>query len=423
MFYVIKKSIIDVLISQTVSDVIEKQKSQISTKLRQHSPSRSDRDSPKRSVIRSVSSKSDLSVSPDSSRIISVTSSMSDREVSDRQEDGSVTESIEEKSTRSVTESLDKLLGAKGKESTAHESTVPSAVSSKKKDDTSNSISEDLSKYSEASYHKLLPSATDFRSPVHFSLPGDISRSKSRDSVEIDNIKSLADLDGDEVSFGSEKPSIYSLLEVDEIADDEAPYQESPQPSIHLNVKDVLEDLSISSGSSLNDGTDVSTGSYKNLPSSQKVEPMRVLSERRDDSVSEDISEDISEIISSEKSADHSSTRTPVHLNTSDKQPSAKLDSSPKSISEKLASLNLGGESASQSLTKLSSRAPVKHSYTLSFDESEEDDDEIKSLLSNIDESLSRSAEIMSAAKTSPGLAYLDLDVDALTPAVIGETS
>ena len=420
--------------------MIEKQKTQISTKLRQQSPSRSDRDSPtKRSVIRSISSKSDVSLSPDSSRIISVTSSISDKDVSDRQEDGSISESIE-RSTKSVSESLRKVSRAQEKKTAPKVSSVSPVLSSKKKDDTSNSISEDLSKYSEPSYHKLLPSAAELGSPVHFSLPGESPKSrgdsskssksrgdsskssksrgessKSSKTGGIENIRSLGGLEDDEISVGSEKAGIYSLREVDEIGDDEAPYHESPQPSLHLDVKEVMEDLSISSGSSINDGTDISIGSYKNLPSSQKPESVRVSSRKKDDTISEDISEDISEILSSEKSLEISA-KSAQRSSSSNKQLSTKSESSHKSISEKLAALNLGGDSASQS--KVTSRAPVKNSYTLSFDES--DDEDIRSLLSNIDESLSKSADIMSAAKTSPGLMNLELDVDGLTPVMPG---
>ena len=381
---------------QTVTDVIEKQKKQISTKLRQHSPSRSDRgDSPtKRTLIRSHSSRSDISLSPDSSRIISVTSS--DRELSEKQVEESVSESME-KSTRSISESVEqeRRTGA-----TTH------SVSSRKQDDTSNSISEDLSKFSEASYHKLLPSAAEIEPGVHLSLP-ELASNESVEKPAFESIKSVEELrpEGDS---DSDKPTIYSLQEVGDIVeDDKAPYHESPQPSFHLDVKEVLEDLSISSGSSINDNTDVSISSYKHLPPSR-------LSQIKDDSISEEISEEAT----SGKSSDRSVSQ---HQNQSAKTDHtySRSDSSShhKTISEKLAGLNLDGGVLSPTLNKLTSKSSLKNSYTLSFDEVEDDNEEIKSLLSNIDESLSKSADVMSAAKSSsPGMVNVELDVEALTP-------
>ncbi|KAL5250424.1 hypothetical protein ACHWQZ_G016225 [Mnemiopsis leidyi] len=379
---------------QTVTDVIEKQKKQISTKLRQHSPSRSDRgDSPtKRTLIRSHSSRSDVSISPDSSRIISITSSFSDKTVSERQDDESISESVE-KSTRSVSESVEK--------KTAATSQSVSSVS-RKRDDTSNSISEDLSKFSEASYHKLIPSTVEIDAVVHLSLPELAAHDSSEPAKPGMSNSELADEDHAE----TDRPSIFSLQEIGDIAgEDKAPYSESPQPSFHLDVKEVLEDLSISSGSSINDNTDVSISSYKNLTSHKFTRP-------KDD----DISEEISEALPSDNSSDKSRS-----LSQTDSNKSAKSSSSSsyhKTISEKLAELNLDSGVLSPTLNKLTSKSSVKHSYTLSFDEAEDgEEDDIKSLLSNIDESLNKSADILSAAKSSsPGLVNVELDVAALTP-------
>ena len=371
--------------------MIEKQKKQISTKLRQHSPSRSDRgDSPtKRTQIRSHSSRSDVSISPDSSRIISITSSFSDKTASERQEEESISESVE-KSTRSVSESVEK--------KTAATSQSVSSVS-RKQDDTSNSISEDLSKFSEASYHKLIPSTAEIDPVIHLSLP-EIATQDSSQPIISENVK-LAEED----HSASERPSIYSLQEIGDI-EDKAPYNESPQPSFHLDVKEVLEDLSISSGSSINDNTDVSISSYKNLTPNKFTRP-------KDDDISEEISENLPSDNSSDKSRSLSKSE--------DKSSKTRSDSSSshhKTISEKLAELNLDGGVLSPTLNKLTSKSSVKHSYTLSFDEVEDEEDEdIKSLLSNIDESLNKSADILSAAKSSsPGLVNVELDVAALTP-------
>jgi hypothetical protein len=244
---------------------------------------------------------------------------------------------------------------------------------------------------------------------IHLSLP-ELAASEPPDAIRpvSANIKSVEDL-GDEDNSASERPSIYSLQEVGDIADDDkAPYHESPQPSFHLDVKEVLEDLSISSGSSINDNTDGSISSFKNLPPSRKSQPKE-----------ESISEEISEALASEKSSDHSKSLS-QHQNQSFKTDHSysrsETSSHHKTISEKLAELNLDGGVLSPTLNKLTSRSSVKHSYTLSFDEAEEaDDDDIKSLLSNIDESLNKSADILSAAK-SPGLVNVELDIEALTP-------
>ena len=297
-----------------------------------------------------------------------------------------------EKSTRSVSESVEK--------KTAATSQSVSSVS-RKQDDTSNSISEDLSKFSEASYHKLIPSTAEIDPVIHLSLP-EIATQDSSQPIISENVKPAA-----EDQSESERPSIYSLQEIGDIVEeDKAPYNESPQPSFHLDVKEVLEDLSISSGSSINDNTDVSISSYKNLTPNKFTRP-------KDD----DISEEISENLPSDNSSDKSRSLT----KSGDRSSKTRSDSSSshhKTISEKLAELNLDSGVLSPTLNKLTSKSSVKHSYTLSFDEVEdEEDDDIKSLLSNIDESLNKSADILSAAKSSsPGLVNVELDVAALTP-------
>ena len=193
----------------------------------------------------------------------------------------------------------------------------------------------------------------------------------------------------------------------DIVEDDKAPYHESPQPSFHLDVKEVLEDLSISSGSSINDNTDVSISSYKHLPPSR-------LSQIKDDSISEEISEEATSGKSSDRSASQHQNQSAKTDHTYSRSDSS---SHHKTISEKLAGLNLDGGVLSPTLNKLTSKSSLKNSYTLSFDEVEDDNEEIKSLLSNIDESLSKSADVMSAAKSSsPGMVNVELDVEALTP-------